>query len=235
MRNPENAVVALLTHALPCPVLLLCPRLSRLSFFLSFPINACPVTIISSQVNSSKKKYGQDGGERSLEGKQKRKTTKTTNIYIRKYQVTSTHLPMYYLVPHRPLPAPAHDEHLEALDAVPQRRVLLGQRPVPPLQQRDVLGRLAEDGGLVELVRGGEAAEVVLGVQARLGLDLLHDVVAAAVGVLLGVLEAVDHDPQRGHGVAEGGDLVVEVGPVSLLDHVVCSFLGALGGLVVAV
>lgn len=76
----------------------------------------------------------------------------------------------------------------------------------------DVLGRLAEDGGLVELVRWCETAEILVGV-------LLHVLGA-------GLLETVDHDAQSGDGVAKGGDLVVEVSAVSLLDHVVGCLLG---------
>lgn len=77
---------------------------------------------------------------------------------------------------------------------------------------RDVLGRFAEDGGLIELVCWCESAEILVGV-------LVHVLGA-------GLLETVDHDAESGDGVAKGGDLVVEVGAVSLLDHVVGCLLG---------
>lgn len=136
------------------------------------------------------------------------------------------------LLPHGPLvvPTPAHDQHLEALDPIPQCRVLLGQGPVLLLQVGDVLGGLAQDGGLVQLVGRGNAAEVVVGVEPRLGLDLVHDA-PAVVGVLVRVLKPVDHDAQGRDRVAEGGDLVVEVGAVPLLDHVVGRLLGPQRGL----
>lgn len=57
-----------------------------------------------------------------------------------------------------------HDEHLKALDAIPELVVLAGEALVLLLQMCNVLGRLAEDGGLVELVRGGESAEILLGI-----------------------------------------------------------------------
>lgn len=87
----------------------------------------------------------------------------STNIYrkIVPPRITTGRIPALgpSSIPHTPLlpAASAHDEHLEALDPVPQRRVLLGEAPVLPFEVCDVLGRLAEDGRLVQLVRRRQA------------------------------------------------------------------------------
>lgn len=78
---------------------------------------------------------------------------------------------------------------------------------------RDVLGRLAQDRGLVELARGHQAAELLDDVERLVGV--------AVRGGGLRVLGLLDDTPQRGDRVAEGNDLLVDVDAVALLDHVV--------------
>ena len=80
------------------------------------------------------------------------------------------------------------------------------------LKVRNVLGCLAEDSGLVELVGWCESAEVLV------------DVFFHAFDTRL--FQAVDHDAQSWYGVTKSGDLIVEVGTVALLDHVVRGLLG---------
>lgn len=90
---------------------------------------------------------------------------------------------------------------------------------VPLFQLGDVLCRLGQDGGLVEFCGMGETGETIV-TELRL----------IAVVVYAGMIHALGNEPQAWDGVAELGDLVVEVGAVSLLDHVVSRLLGSGGG-----
>lgn len=73
-----------------------------------------------------------------------------------------------------------HNHHLETFHAISELTVLLREALVSLLKVCNVLGCLAEDGGLVELVGWGKAAEILVGI-------VFHALNA-------GLFQAVDHD-----------------------------------------
>lgn len=69
---------------------------------------------------------------------------------------------------------PGHDQHLKSFDTIAELVVFAGETLVLLLEVGNVLCGLAQDGGLVELVRWRKAAKVLVeSILKTLGLVLL--------------------------------------------------------------
>lgn len=127
-----------------------------------------------------------------------------------------------------------HHHHLQTTEPVPEIADLSRQRLVISLQMRDVLGRFAQHCSLVELMCWRQASQhMLLHLERHVcGNDIVHDDATAVAGqhqTIAITVHALGHEAERRDSVAQGGDLVIEVCAVPLLNHVMCGLAQRVG------